>query len=240
MVDVQHHRRQVGDLQAVVQAVGLFIVFKSDAVARHLRQARPHRARALHSQAPGDVHVALEVLELPAVAHHADHVGVVFELGQAVFHHARVFRAEHAILTRVEGQADIRRTCQLADGGKAVDQLAFDGGVFIHVSNFRVAVERQQITAQAQHAQGRRQFSNVGQQTQLCRQVMGDHFDQFVTGHLRRHAVHPAQGSGARVERAFDQLEGAGRQQPFGMFVLANKANARVSHVGARRKERSE
>jgi len=240
VMNIQHHRRQVGDLQAVIQPVGFLVVLEGDAVARHLRQARPDGAGAFHPKAAGDVHVALEVLELSTVAHHADHIGVVFKFGQAVFHHAGILRAQHAVLAGMERQADVRRPCQLADGGKPLDQLLFDGRVLVHRRHLGVTVERQQIAAQTQHAQGRRQFGDIGQQAQLGGQVVSDHFHQLVAGHLRRDAVHPAQRGGARIEGALDQLQGTGGQQALGMSVLARKADAGVGHGVAWRKQRME
>src|SRR3546814_7957102 len=49
----------------------------------------------------------------------ADHVGVVFEFRQAVFHHLRLVRAKHAILPRMHRQADFVGPCQFADRGEA-------------------------------------------------------------------------------------------------------------------------
>ncbi len=124
VVDVQYHRSEIGQLQAVVDTVGLFIVLEGDAVACLGGETRPDRADARHAQAAGDVHVALEVLEFLAVAHQADHIGVVFELLQAVFHDLGAVRAEHAELPRVQRQSHITMTRQLAQAAKAVGQQA--------------------------------------------------------------------------------------------------------------------
>ena len=153
MVDVQHHRRKVGKLEAVVDAVGLFLVLEGDAITRLGRESRPDRADAFAAQATGYVHVAFEVLELPTEAHHADHVGVIFELGQAVLDDLRLVRAEHAILTRVQRQPDAGCSGTLANQGKAFLRRRLHLGLTVEVGCFRMAVERQQVAAQAQHAQ---------------------------------------------------------------------------------------
>ncbi len=226
VVDVQYHRGEIGQLQAVVDAVGLFIVLEGDAVARLGGETRPDRADARHAQAAGDVHVALEVLEALTVAHQADHVGVVFELLQAVFHDLGAVRAEHAELPRVQRQSHITTTRQLAQAAKAVGQQALQLLGAVEVGELRVAVEGQQIAAQAQHAQVFRPVGDMLDESQLGIQVVGDHVQQLGLGHGTLDATQPAQGGGAGVEGPLDLLQFLERQTALGMTVHAGEADS--------------
>jgi hypothetical protein len=118
------------------------------------------------------VHVAFEILKLSAGAHHADHVGVVLELGDAVLYHLGAIGAQYAELARVHRQANPGVASGVADGRKPATQDVLNLGLPVKRTDFRVAVKRQQITAQTQHAQRRRQSRDIGEQGQLRLQVV--------------------------------------------------------------------
>ncbi|MNI14740.1 hypothetical protein D3C73_680140 [compost metagenome] len=178
------------------------------------------------------MYVAFEILEAPPIAHHPDHVGVVLELGDAVLHHARIVRTQHTILAGMKRQADVRATRQLADGGEPRRQLLLDPGVAIEIANLLMAVERQKVAAQAQHAQGRRQPADIFQQAQLRGQIMQYDFQQSVSRHLWRDRVHPAEGGSTRVQGTFERLEFRQRQLSLWMLELAGKTYSRQGHGG--------
>jgi hypothetical protein len=176
------------------------------------------------------VHVAFEILKLPPVPHHADHVGVVLELGNAVLHHLGAIGTQHAELARVHRQANPGVTGGVADGRKSANQDVLNLGLPVKRADFRVAVKRQEVTAQAQHAQRRRQSCHVGEQRQLRLQVVCDDLQQPRPSDLYCHAVHPAQGGGTRVERRLDHFQLAQRQAALRVAVLACETDACGGH----------
>nr|GFA07014.1 N-ethylmaleimide reductase [Tanacetum cinerariifolium] len=161
VLGLEHHVEAVqklGDIQigpAVphLRTVGVQLAFRDDLHQRPW----PYRPNAVGTQAPGDVHVAFEILKLPPVPHHADHVGVVLELGNAVLHHLGAIGPQHAELARVHRQANPRIARGVADGRKPANQDVLNLGLPVERADFRVAVKRQEVTAQTQHAQRRRQ-----------------------------------------------------------------------------------
>lgn len=170
--------------------------------------------------------VAFEVLEAPAVTHHADHVGVVFEFRQAVFHHLRLVRSQHAVLAGMHRQADFVGPCQFADRGEASLEAVPYLGATVERRDLGMAVERQQVAGQAQHAQHRRQRGDVFEQHPLSAQVV---LDDLLELRLRRGATdrgHPAQRGAARIEGALDALQLLQREALLRVAIHAGEADA--------------
>ena len=225
VMDVQHHRREVRETQTVVQAIGLFVVLEGDALARLGRQARPHGTHALGAEPPGDMQVALEVLKAPAITHHADHVGVVLEFRQAVLHHLRLVRPQHAVLAGMHRQADVVGPRQLADRGETRLEAALHFGAAVERRDLGMAVERQQVAGQPQHAQHRRQRGDVFEQHPLGVQVVLDDLLELRFGRLAPRRGHPAQRGAARVEGALDALQLLQREALLRMAIHAGEAD---------------
>jgi hypothetical protein len=133
-------------------------------------------------------------------------------------------------LAGVQRQANVVQAGQRTDRGERFAQSLSQGRRLVESRHPRMAVERQQVAAQAQHAQGRRQARHIGQQGHLRLQIVLYHFQQLGLGDFRGDTVHPAQGGGARVERRLDAFQSSRRQVALGMAVLAGEADARVTH----------
>jgi hypothetical protein len=117
-MDIKNDRADISKRQAIIKSIGHFLVFDGNGVAGFGGEPLEGSSKTLGTGSTRDVDVDLKILEGLTVTHPTGHVHMILKLLYRTIHNTRLITRQDTKLPRMERQAHIEISSQLADSGE--------------------------------------------------------------------------------------------------------------------------